>query len=163
MDFGCGVGRLTRALISRCDHVTGVDISETMLAHARRNVPDATFSTTIPGDAFDLVISLIVLQHVPVRRGVEIIRALLSRTRDAIVLQVAVQRPGGLLRRIGRRIRARVPLLVRGPRGLPYMEMNTYDLATIRSEIERSGCAIQHIEPTNHGGIQGVMIAARKL
>ncbi|HEY1906916.1 MAG TPA: methyltransferase domain-containing protein, partial [Myxococcaceae bacterium] len=36
VDFGCGVGRLTQALAKRFDHVTGVDISPTMVELARR-------------------------------------------------------------------------------------------------------------------------------
>lgn len=163
LDFGCGVGRLTRALAKRVDRVVGVDISQTMLAHARANVPAATFSTTIPDEQFDLIVSLIVLQHVPVRRGMEILRDLMSHLRGSIVLQVPVSRPGGLVRRIGRRIRSYVPLLYRDARGLPYMEMNPYDLSTLRSEIERSACAIHHVEPTNHGGIEGVIMVAHKL
>ena len=35
LDFGCGVGRLSRALASHFDQVTGVDISETMIGRAR--------------------------------------------------------------------------------------------------------------------------------
>src|SRR5260370_23718055 len=34
LDFGCGVGRLTRALGARFDEVHGVDISPTMIARA---------------------------------------------------------------------------------------------------------------------------------
>src|SRR5262245_1965673 len=28
LDFGCGVGRISRALSGYCDHVTGVDVAE---------------------------------------------------------------------------------------------------------------------------------------
>ena len=41
LDFGCGVGRLLLPLARRCDEVTGVDVSPSMLAEARRNC-DAT-------------------------------------------------------------------------------------------------------------------------
>ena len=34
LDFGCGVGRLTRALAESFDHATGIDISEEMVAEA---------------------------------------------------------------------------------------------------------------------------------
>ncbi|MHB1309788.1 MAG: class I SAM-dependent methyltransferase [Limisphaerales bacterium] len=39
LDFGCGVGRLTRALAARFERVHGVDISDTMIQHARERKP----------------------------------------------------------------------------------------------------------------------------
>jgi predicted TPR repeat methyltransferase len=35
LDLGCGIGRLTEALAPELNHVTGVDISPAMIAHAR--------------------------------------------------------------------------------------------------------------------------------
>lgn len=172
LDFGCGVGRLTSALVRRVEHVVGVDVSETMLGHARGNVPGATFHTTIPDETFDLILSLIVLQHIPVSRGMAILRELVAHmgSGGALVLQVPVSRPGGTFRRLARVVRAQVPLVHRlasrlegNGRGLPYMEMNPYDLSTLRSEIERENCVIRHAEPADHGGIQGVLMVARKL
>jgi SAM-dependent methyltransferase len=75
LDFGCGVGRLTRALGTRYEAAVGVDISEAMVAQARQlnesfpqceflvnDSPDlARFET----DSFDFVYSNIVLQHLP--------------------------------------------------------------------------------------------------
>ena len=75
LDFGCGVGRLTRALGDRFDSVVGVDISAGMIERARRlndasagcefrvnAAPDlAAFET----GSFDLVYSSLVLQHLP--------------------------------------------------------------------------------------------------
>lgn len=47
LDFGCGVGRLTRALARHFRHCHGVDISESMLARAREL--NASFSnSTVP-------------------------------------------------------------------------------------------------------------------
>ena len=52
LDFGCGVGRLTRALAVRTGDAFGVDISESMLAEARRNVPaGAAFGRELPDRA----------------------------------------------------------------------------------------------------------------
>lgn len=76
LDFGCGVGRLTRALARRFDRVTGVDISETMLALASRYVeqPNVTFRHNRTPDlrqfddgVFDYVTSEITLQHMAPR------------------------------------------------------------------------------------------------
>jgi SAM-dependent methyltransferase len=75
LDFGCGAGRLTRALAEHFERSVGVDISERMVAHARRlnaGVPGCEFvASSAPDlrrfgdDAFDLVYSRLVLQHVP--------------------------------------------------------------------------------------------------
>ncbi|MBW3535270.1 MAG: methyltransferase domain-containing protein, partial [Gemmatimonadetes bacterium] len=46
LDFGCGAGRLSRPLADRFRHYIGLDISEEMLANARRmnsDVPNASF------------------------------------------------------------------------------------------------------------------------
>lgn len=40
LDLPCGTGRLTRLLVSRGYRVTGADVSEAMLAHARENYRD---------------------------------------------------------------------------------------------------------------------------
>ena len=75
LDFGCGVGRLTRALGDRFDAVVGVDISAAMLEQARRfnaEHPGCEFRLNTDPDlrqfdseSFDFVYSNIVLQHLP--------------------------------------------------------------------------------------------------
>ncbi len=73
LDFGCGVGRLTRALVPRFHRVHGIDVSEVMIKEARLFTPSASFlvnHTTrlpFPDNSFDLVYSRIVLQHLPSR------------------------------------------------------------------------------------------------
>jgi ubiquinone/menaquinone biosynthesis C-methylase UbiE len=81
LDFGCGVGRLTRALAGKFDRCVGVDIAESMLARARewhREWSSCQFLLNTTGDlrlfqdrAFDLVYSNIVLQHLPRMRLIE--------------------------------------------------------------------------------------------
>jgi SAM-dependent methyltransferase len=81
LDFGCGLGRLTRALAGRFEHCVGVDVSEAMIAAARRlnaaesncefvlnRLPDLRQFET---GSFDLVYSSIVLQHLRSERDVE--------------------------------------------------------------------------------------------
>jgi SAM-dependent methyltransferase len=43
LDLGCGTGIASAALARRGMSVTGIDISEPMLAHARKRLPEATF------------------------------------------------------------------------------------------------------------------------
>jgi SAM-dependent methyltransferase len=75
LDFGCGVGRLTRALSTRFDEVTGVDVSPEMVRRAteyhaqeercRFLCNQADDLKVFPDGSFDLVFSSIVLQHLP--------------------------------------------------------------------------------------------------
>jgi SAM-dependent methyltransferase len=74
LDFGCGVGRLSRALATRYASVVGVDISPSMIAQARRlnaGVANLQFVENSIGLSFiddasvDLIYSVIALQHVP--------------------------------------------------------------------------------------------------
>ena len=97
LDFGCGVGRLTRALSSRFHACVGVDASSEMIAQARAlhrsplgldfKVNDAGDLGSFDDDSFDLVLSLIVLQHLPSTASIETFIAEFCR----------VLRPGGLL------------------------------------------------------------------
>lgn len=52
LEFGCGLGRITRALAARYDRVVGVDISTEMLERARalgtRRPTTSSFCTTRP-------------------------------------------------------------------------------------------------------------------
>jgi 2-polyprenyl-3-methyl-5-hydroxy-6-metoxy-1,4-benzoquinol methylase len=86
LDFGCGVGRLTLALGPRCGSVMGVDVSEGHLRLAEeqriqdnaRNVSFSNIRAVEDIDAlptFDMLLTLIVLQHNPP----PIIRTILDR------------------------------------------------------------------------------------
>lgn len=75
LEIGCGVGRMTRHLAGRFAHVTGVDISASMIADARRHLaglPNVALHVTngedlhaLPDASFDFALSYIVFQHVP--------------------------------------------------------------------------------------------------
>jgi ubiquinone/menaquinone biosynthesis C-methylase UbiE len=96
LDFGCGLGRLTRAFAAHFGECVGVDISDTMVARARElniDVENASFVVNRAADlgrfedgSFDFVYSTIALQHVPDRAAIE------SYIRDFC----RVLSPGGL-------------------------------------------------------------------
>ena len=74
-DFGCGLRRLSFGLAQHFQNVTGVDISPSMLHQAANNsrapekvqfkLNESDRLEAIESNAFDLVLSLIVLQHIP--------------------------------------------------------------------------------------------------
>ena len=73
LDFGCGVGRLTRALAERFDPCDGVDLAASMIERARELNEDgermrfhhnpAPDLRLFDDKSFDFILSLIVLQH----------------------------------------------------------------------------------------------------
>lgn len=78
LDFGCGVGRVTRALAPHFERTVGLDIAATMVDEARRldaqrGASGAEFAVYEGDDladwagSVDFLISLLVLQHVPSR------------------------------------------------------------------------------------------------
>ena len=92
IDFGCGVGRLTRALRDYFPECCGVDISAGMLQKARELTPECEFREandlrSFPAQYADLIYSSLVLQHQP---DVTHVRALIED-------MVRVLAPGGLL------------------------------------------------------------------
>jgi SAM-dependent methyltransferase len=80
LDFGCGVGRVTRALAARFREAVGIDLSQGMIEQARElnaHVANARFVVNAAPDlrrlddaSFDLVYSRIVLQHLASRDDV---------------------------------------------------------------------------------------------
>lgn len=84
LDYGCGVGRLTRALAGAFTRAVGVDFSGSMLEEARRanaGVANARFErndgrslAAIATASVDLVYSVIALQHSPPADQREVIR-----------------------------------------------------------------------------------------
>jgi SAM-dependent methyltransferase len=97
VDFGCGVGRLAPGLSEAFDSYVGIDVSAEMIERARqfherrRNCAfvvgsDASLAA-LPTASVDLVISLLVLQHLPSIEGI----------LGCVAELVRLLRPGGLL------------------------------------------------------------------
>jgi SAM-dependent methyltransferase len=80
LEFGCGTGRVTRALAAHFGECVGVDISPRMVDEARganADVPGLSFELNaeeglgaFASGRFDLVYSRLVLQHVPGRKAI---------------------------------------------------------------------------------------------
>jgi ubiquinone/menaquinone biosynthesis C-methylase UbiE len=169
LDFGCGVGRLTFALAKRVGEVVGCDVSQTMLQIAQGRVENPShisFVRDLPDRMFDFIVSLIVFQHIPVDQGQAILDRLLAllEPHGVAALHFTFRRPGGALRRLARRVRARVPLVHRiaarlegDRRGLPYMQMNEYDRDAILRRFRDP-----RVVPTDHGGIEGAIVIGKR-
>ncbi|WP_445361656.1 class I SAM-dependent methyltransferase [Microbulbifer sp. EKSA005] len=96
LDFGCGVGRLSRALSRSFEKVVGIDISSSMIAEAKvqhRNYLNIQFIyntacdlSVISDCSIDFLYSNIVLQHMPPKQQISFIKEFCR-----------VLRPGGVL------------------------------------------------------------------
>ena len=80
VDWGSGTGRLTFALAEHFEHVLAVDVSRSMLSQLttrseRMNLADRVTATHLeaahPSGQADLVVSLLVLQHLPSKDAAE--------------------------------------------------------------------------------------------
>jgi SAM-dependent methyltransferase len=131
LDFGCGVGRLTQALGRRYDEVVGVDIAPAMLSLAERHnrlgercrylLNETADLRQFPDGHFDLVCTLITLQHVHPRYAArylaEFVRVL---SPDGVAAFQLASHPRRALtrRRAQARRLAMAPLPERAARGL---------------------------------------------
>ena len=174
LDFGCGVGRVTRALSARFDEAVGVDVAEGMVEQARRlneQVGNACFLVNAAPDlgqfddaSFDLVYSRIVLQHL--RSADDVLRyvgELLRVTRPGGL--VVFQLPAAIPARHRLHLRRRLWTLLRGLGASPG-RLHSFGLSPIRvigvprEEIERflagRGAAVARAEPDDAvAGIPG--------
>jgi SAM-dependent methyltransferase len=162
LDFGCGVGRLTRALTEHFAECWGVDISPTMITLAKefnRDVPQCRFLVNdrdrlegLQGSYFGFIYSSIVLQHMAERYIRKYIAELLRVLRPCGVL--VFQLPDSLRGSALSRIRARMALRARlksvfGKHGPQGMEMHCLSESTVRKLVEASGARVADVQLTN--------------
>ena len=103
LDFGCGVGRISRALAARFDAVTGVDVAPSMIDGARRfnaSIANCHFVVNQAGHlrafgdgAFDFVYSRLVLQHIPPKAAAHYVSELVRVLAAGGVLMFQIPEP----------------------------------------------------------------------
>jgi SAM-dependent methyltransferase len=84
LDFGCGVGRLTRALAPHFERTYGLDVASTMIEQARRVDEqrgrsgaeflqhDGEDLSRYASGSIDFVVCFLVLQHLPTREAIAV-------------------------------------------------------------------------------------------
>jgi trans-aconitate methyltransferase len=166
LDFGCGVGRLTRALARRFDEAVGVDVSERMLEHARRlnaDTPNVTFTNAEhpPAGRFDLVVANLVLQHLPSR---PLARVYISRLIEAarpdglVVFQLPTRLP--LAQRLQPRrrlysvLRTRVGAERLHAAGLHPVRLLALPEPNVRATVDVAGATVAHTEDAAAAGLR---------
>lgn len=163
LDFGCGVGRLSIPLAKRFEHVVAMDVSRSMLDEAKKNCASAKVEnvdllesddalTRLEGNV-DFIHTYIVLQHIPARRGLRILGALLERLKDGGIaaIDLSLNSDAGPMRRLAGQIKKRfVPvhylhnILRRRTWNDPLMQTNRYSLNDVVSLLIASGITEYH-------------------
>lgn len=181
LDFGCGVGRLAVPLAGLCKTVTGLDVSKPMLVEAEKNCRDKGITNArflasddqlsgLDGE-YDFIHSFIVFQHIPIRRGEQILEKLLARLTvgGAAVLHFTYDRQASFLRKAVNWVRHNIPLahpvfnilqdkrLAERP-----IQMNYYNLGRLINIFHDNNLTSLFLETTNHGGHCGVVFYGLK-
>lgn len=107
LDFGCGIGRLSQALAKYFEDVHGVDIASTMIENARYynkygervqyHVNKANDLSLFPDNTFDLIYTIITLQHLEPRYIIRYIEEFIRTVQigGIVVFQVPSRIRGG--------------------------------------------------------------------
>lgn len=160
LDFGCGVARVTIPMSRNFDEVVGVDVSQSMLAEAKKNISaqgdGARVQLASAADGrFDFIHAHIVFQHIPRARGMELFRDLLGRLNPGGVamIQFHYRRDVPWFRKAANFWRSRVRLvhkvgnLLQGrPWSFPLIMMVCYEVSELLLESQRAGIASVHVE-----------------
>jgi len=162
LDFGCGVGRLTRALAEHFAECWGVDISPTMIRLAQefnRDLPQCRFLLnerdeleSLQDNYFGFVYTSIVLQHMAdryIRKYIaELVRVL--RPGGVLVFQLPDSLRGSALARIRAKVALRARLQsVFGKQELRSMEMHCIREPAIRKLVQATGARVVDVRLTN--------------
>jgi SAM-dependent methyltransferase len=163
LDIGCGVGRLTRVAAERAAHVHALDVSAEMIDRARANLADrddVTFHVgdgatlrPLEDDSVDVVVSLVVFQHIPdpeitygyVREILRVLRpggwAAFQVSDDPVIH--AMDHPGpSLARRILARLRGGLP----GGQDDPAWRGSAIERTRLEREIAQAGGRVERLE-----------------
>jgi len=181
IDFGCGVGRLVVPLAAMCTSVVGVDVSEYMLLEAKRNCESRGISNVdlVRGDdkltrvlgSFDFINSHVVFQHIPTRRGEQLLKGLIDRLQGGGVgvLHFTYSTDRSWIGRAIRWTRKSIPgahgvlnLLQGRAFDYPLMQSNLYHLNTIFGILQANGCTDMYVRFTDYPGNYGVSLFFKK-
>jgi ubiquinone/menaquinone biosynthesis C-methylase UbiE len=171
LDFGCGIGRLTRALARQFSACVGVDVAPAMLEMARKvnsDLPHCNFllnrspNLALFGDeTFDLVYTNMVLQHLPEPSLIEGLIAEFCRIvkpGGLIAMQIPHSLPLKFRIQPGRRLYAVLRKFGVGRRflydqlTLTPMRLISLSESRVFGALESGGARILRVQPDDHCG-----------
>lgn len=165
LDYGCGVGRVLAPMSRYFMRVTGVDVSPDMLTEAKRNLQAdtailelASADNPLPNNSsgpYAFIHSALVLQHIPMRRGMRTIETLiqnlgpggsamiqapLSTSTPARYFFIKLQKSSQIVTTIIRALRMKRTATE------PVMQMNLYPAEDLLALFSAMGLEIRLIE-----------------
>jgi SAM-dependent methyltransferase len=168
LDFGCGVGRLSRALAAEFEEVHGVDLAANMIEAARRFDPDGAVTFHVnetsglelfPDEHFDLIYSSITLQHMSpdLMRGYLAEFARVLRRGGVLVFQLPeVPRrrpnPNRIVHFVGRTSSRVLHSLKTMLSRRPTMDMHGMSRTEVAAILQCHGCAEPRAESSTLAG-----------
>lgn len=182
LDFGCGVGRLLIPLAQVSEQVVGLDISDSMLAEAKKNcernsihnvklVKSDDSLSGIAGEKYDFIHSYIVFQHMSVRRGEAILAKMIEHLSDRgiAVLHFTYHYKGSKIKKVTDWMRQQIPLvqnivnLYRKRKfDYPVMLMNQYSLNKLYLILQNRNIYDSYVRFTNDSGHLGIILYFQK-
>lgn len=178
LDFGCGVGRILIPLAKSSIHVVGLDVSESMLAEARKNcqlnslqnvelIKSDDSLSAIAERKFNFIHSFIVFQHISPKRGEKIMAKMIGHleSHGVGVLHFTYYREASIWQKILEWIKQYIPFahnlinLIKGKAfNYPLMQMYRYNLNTLFFILQKSNIHNVYVEMSDHGGYMGVIL-----
>ena len=167
LDFGSGLGRLSRALSSHFDEVVGIDIAESMVTRATElnaTYPGCRFVlnrrpdlSLLDDSTFDFVYSYITLQHMPAGVAGDYMRefARVLKPGGVAMFQMPTRRREGVdevgtARSALLRLRGALGLMVR--LGRRHMEMHTMSREEVTTVMRAAGAEVVEATLDGAGG-----------
>jgi SAM-dependent methyltransferase len=161
LDFGCGVGRLTRAMASRFVECWGVDISPTMIRLAEeynRDLPHCHFLVNehdrlkkFQEGQFGFIYTSIVLQHIPEKYAKsyvgELIRVL--KPGGVLVFQIPDRFRAGMITLMRHKLALRLRLKRLTGQGDFAMDMHCIAESAVRRLVEQNNAKVLDARLTN--------------
>ncbi|MEM1146036.1 MAG: class I SAM-dependent methyltransferase, partial [Pseudomonadota bacterium] len=179
LDFGCGVGRLSRALGGEFEKVIAIDVSAAMLVEARsanRQIDNIEFIHNsvenldcVAKESIDLACSKLVLQHMPGFRQQKFIQAMCESLVPGGVLAIQVAAAvnlktwqGWMFRLLGNRVLNLLRYFRYGRAGI--MEVHALPERAVRGVLTAQGMEILRVQPDGAAGraFSSLVVYARK-
>lgn len=179
LDHGCGVGRLAFPLAEEFDEIVALDVSPSMLLEARANAEKAEIRNVafeLADDRlakavgeFDFVNSYMVLQHIRVRRGLNILFCLLEKVKPGGGFHFHISiRTDGLLRRLIWWTSHHIPgvkicqnILAGRVWNAPAMQMNNYPLNRVFELLSSRGISEALVSMERHANFLTCSVTGR--
>lgn len=165
LDFGCGIGRLMRALYPKFNHITGVDVSETMIRNGielNKKFSDKLIFLVnkennlncFHSNEFSFIYSPIVLQHIPYPQSINYIKEFLRVLKPGGILLFQVPtkdiRNLSIIQKLKSYLKLRERLALLGIGNNFSMEMNILNENEINDNIQQNKATLLNILITNH-------------